>query len=682
MTYRIGIDSGGTFTDLCMLDEETGRILVKKVSSTPVDPAVGIISALRRAVSSVSGSMKDIVYFAHGTTVGTNALLTGQGARTGLITTEGFRDLLELARGRRPKLYDLQADKPVPLVPRDLRLGVAERVLHDGTVEIPLDLDQVSEVARYLHDEGVESIAVCLLYSYLRPEHERAIAELLAEEFPDTYVSISSDVLPEFREYERLSTTVVDAYIGPVLSRYLARLRGELSTLGISANPHVTQSNGGVVPFHSAEHLASRLVLSGPSTGVVGAALIAEAAGFQDVITFDMGGTSTDVSLVRGASPTLAMGTELDGRPVRAPMVDVNTVGAGGGSIAWVDAGGHLKVGPRSAGSDPGPACYGRGEEPTVTDANVVLQVVDPEYLLGGELAIDSKASYAAVERIATQLGFSVVDAARGILRVVVANMARLIRVISVQRGYDPRDYVLVPFGGAGPQHASMLARELGIRRLLVPEAPGALAALGLLMTDIRTDFMRTRVVNLEASVTEVFIRVFGELEALADRAFDDQGVPQHKRSLLHTVEMRYEGQNYELPVAVTGNLAEISVEDLAERFALEHVRVYGYRLDEERVQAVTFRVQAVGEAARAKLTVRAEEGPDATSALIGFRDVVLPETGERVSCPLYHRSKLAPGNQITGPAVINQMDTTTLVSRGDTLLVDAFGNLLIEVGQ
>lgn len=682
MTYRVGIDSGGTFTDVCLLNEETGRVLVKKVSSTPADPAVGIITALRSAVDSVSGSMADVAYFAHGTTVGTNALLTGQGARTGLITTEGFRDLLELARGRRPKLYDLQADKPVPLVPRDRRLGVAERVLHDGTVEVPLDLDQVRAAARRLRDERVESVAVCLLYSYLRPEHERAIADILMEELPGTYVSISSEVLPEFREYERLSTTVIDAYIGPVISRYLARLRGELSSLKVSANPHVTQSNGGVVPFHSAEHLASRLVLSGPSTGVVGAALVAEAAGFNDVITFDMGGTSTDVSLVRGALPMFAMGTELDGRPVRAPMVDVNTVGAGGGSIAWVDAGGHLKVGPRSAGSDPGPACYGRGEEPTVTDANVVLQVVDPEYLLGGELAIDAAASHAAIERIATQLGFSVVDTARGILRVVVANMARAIRVISVQRGYDPRDYALVPFGGAGPQHASMLARELGIKRLLVPEAPGALAALGLLMTDIRTDFMRTRVVDLDENARDVFIQVFGELEELANRAFEQQGVPTHKRSLLRKVEIRYAGQNYELPIAVVGDLVDVSVEWLVERFADEHVRVYGYRLDGEVVQAVTFRVQAVGEVARAKLTARSEEGIDATSALIGYRDVVLPETGGKVSCPLYQRSKLAPGNRIFGPAVINQMDTTTLLSKGDTLLVDEFGNLLIEVGQ
>ncbi|MDQ0376008.1 hydantoinase/oxoprolinase family protein [Amycolatopsis thermophila] len=681
MTLRIGVDTGGTFTDVCALDEQTGRLYVRKVSSTPDDPGRAIVAGVSQLLDEIGGrDLGEVGYFAHGTTVGTNALLTERGARTGLLTTAGFRDLLELGRGRRPSLYDLQADKPAPLVSRDLRLEVDERVRHDGRVERPLDEDQVRSLARRLREQNVEAVAVCFLYSFVDPGHERAAERILAEELPGVHISVSSAVLPEFREYERLSTVVVNAYLGPVVARYLARLRSRLSELGLRATPHVTQSNGGIIPFETAERMPSRMVLSGPSTGVVGAAEIARAAGFPDIITFDVGGTSSDVSLVQDGVPKAANGTEIDGRPVRAPMLDIHTVGAGGGSIAWIDAGGALKVGPGSAGADPGPACYGRGTEPTVTDANVVLRVLNPEYLLDGRMKIDAAAARTAVSAVADPLGMDVLDAAQGIIRVITANMARAIRVISVQRGYDPRDYVLVPFGGAGPLHAVRLARELGMRTVLVPETPGAQCAAGLLMTDIRADFLRTRITAPDETAVAA---VFAELEASATAWLAEENVPAEHRRTERFAEMRYAGQNHELPVPVPeGVITADTVSQLTKRFAAEHERMYGYSATEDEVQVVTFRLRAVGEVARAELH-RAERGDaDAGGAIRATREVYLPESGGFTTTPVYDRKLLRPGHRIEGPAVVEQMDTTTLLLPGDVAVVDELRNLVVTVGR
>jgi N-methylhydantoinase A len=621
-----------------------------------------------------------VTYFAHGTTVGTNALLTGRGARTALLTTAGFRDLLELGRGRRPSLYDLQADKPAPLVPRDLRLEAGERVRHDGRVERALDPEQIRALARQLREQRVEAVAVCFLYSFVDPGHEQTAERILAEELPGVHVSVSSAVLPEFREYERLSTVVVNAYLGPVVARYLVRLRTRLAELGLRVTPHVTQSNGGVIPFETAERTPSRMVLSGPSTGVVGAAVIARAAGFPDIITFDVGGTSSDVSLVQDGVPKESTGTEIDGRPVRAPMLDIHTVGAGGGSIAWIDAGGALKVGPGSAGADPGPACYGRGTEPTVTDANVVLRVLNPEYLLDGQMKIDADAAHTAVATVAGPLGMDVLDAAQGIVRVITANMARAIRVISVQRGYDPRDYTLVPFGGAGPLHAVRLARELGMRTVLVPETPGAQCAAGLLMTDIRADFLRTRIMAPEEPGVA---GVFAELETSASTWLAEESVPPESRRVERFVEMRYTGQNHELAVPVPeGVITADTVTQLTKRFAAEHERLYGYSAAEDAVQVVTFRVRAVGEVSRAELHRAPLGDADASAAVRATREVYLPESGGFTPCRVYDRSRLNPGHRIEGPAVVEQMDTTTLLLPGDVAVVDELRNLVVTVGR
>lgn len=685
MSLRIGVDTGGTFTDVCAFDDATGTVHVRKTSSTPDDPGRAIMRGVGELLEQIGdASVEDISYFAHGTTVGTNALLTGGGVRAGLITTRGFRDLLELGRGRRPHMYNPRVAKPQPFVPRELRLEVNERVRHTGQVEVPLDEQQVRAAVRELKAQQVDSIAVCLLYSYIFADHEERVAEIIREEFPGVYISLSSEILPEFREYERLSTVVTNAYIGPVVYRYLAKLRGDLAADGLTAVPHVTQSNGGVIPFATAESMPVRLVLSGPSTGVVGAAQICAAAGFPDIITFDMGGTSSDVSLVQNGAPKVTAGMELDGRPIRSPMLDIHTVGAGGGSIGWLDSGQHLRVGPQSAGAYPGPACYGNGEQPAVTDANVVLQYLNPEYLLNGQMKIDRGASVRALERVGAPLGLSAEEAALGMLRVVTANMARAIRVISVQRGYDPRDYALVPFGGAGPLHASRLARELSIPTVVVPETPGAQSALGLLMTDIKTDFMRTHIAPVSAEHGADLETVFDELAASAEAWFDEEGIAREGRQTLRRIEMRYAGQNFELSVEVphAGLERPESVESVIEAFHAAHERVYGYASAEVATEAVTFRVQAVGETPKIELRRSDAATSEVQAAIIDTRDMYFDKATGFGACAVYDRSLLQPGHRIEGPAVIEQMDTTTVLLPGDRCVVDELRNLVIEIGK
>src|SRR5215831_1994350 len=474
MSWRIGVDSGGTFTDICLFDERSGHVTVWKVASTPADPSHAVAQAVAEALARAGAQASDVSYFGHGTTVATNALIQHRGAATGLVTSDGFRDLLEIGRQKRPDLYDLQADKPPALVARRLRREVPERLRHDGHVETALDEAAVRDAVRVLRDASVEAVAICFLYSFLDAAHEEAARRIVTEEFPEAFVCASHEVAPEFREYERLSTTVVNAYLGPVMAFYIRGIAERLTAIGVTATPYLTLSNGGVIGFDAAARLPVRTVLSGPSTGVVGARMTARLAGAHDIITFDMGGTSTDVALLQGGEARLAREAIVHGYPIKAPMLDIHTVGAGGGSIAFVDSGGLIKVGPRSAGADPGPACYGRGnDEPTVTDANVVLQTLNPTHLLGGRMTVRSDLARAAIDRLAAALGMDVLTTADGIIAVVTANMARAIRVISVQRGHDPRDYTLVAFGGAGPLHAARLAAELEIRRVLVPRNPG-----------------------------------------------------------------------------------------------------------------------------------------------------------------------------------------------------------------
>ncbi len=682
MAWRIGVDSGGTFTDVCLFDDATGRVAVWKVSSTPADPSEGIARGVAEGLAEVGAAAADVGYFGHGTTVATNALIQHRGVKTGLITTDGFRDLLEIGRQKRPDLYDMQADKPPTLVSRDLRLEVAERLRHDGSVEIPLDEAAVRRAVRRLREAGVEAVAICFLYGFVRSDHEQTAARILAEEFPAAFASISHAVAPEFREFERLSTTVVNAYLGPIMRRYIGRLAERLTALGLTATPHLTQSNGGVIGFEQAARLPVRTVLSGPSTGVVGAQAIGRAVGFADLIAFDMGGTSTDVALLAGGACRLTGEAVVHGYPIKAPMLDIHTVGAGGGSIAFVDNGGLLKVGPRSAGADPGPVCYAKGnDEATVTDANVVLGTLNPAFLLGGRMPVRHDLAVAAIDRLAAVVGMERMATASGILSVVTANMARAIRVISVQRGHDPRDYTLMAFGGAGPLHAARLARELEIRRILVPRTPGILCAMGLLLTDLRADFAVTRLAVLAPAALDGLRAAFATLDTMAAEWFAAEGIAPADRAIARTVDMRYAGQNYELPIAVPdGPIDAATLPVLAERFAEAHRRLYGFVAEEDPVQLVTFRVEASGAVPKATFAAQPDAGPDAAGALIGTRAVWLAETGGFVSCPVYDRDRLRSGNCFAGPAIVEQMDATTVVPPGWTARVEPFLNLLLEV--
>lgn len=683
MTWRVGVDAGGTFTDVCFFDEESGRLEVTKVSSTPKDPSQAVIAGVRDVLLG-DGAGKRVSYFAHGSTVATNALIQKRGVKTGLITTDGFRDLLELGRQKRPHLYDLQADKPEPLVSRDLRLEVKERILHDGRIESKLDPAEVRAAVVKLREAGVRSIAVCLLYSYVDSQHEAMVKQIIEKEHPEAFVTTSYEVMPEFREFERLSTVVVNAYLGPVMGTYLERLEPELVTSGIDVHPHINQSNGGVISFETAAQMPVRTVLSGPSSGIVGATYVSGLSGFHDLITFDMGGTSTDVSLIENGQPNISSETDVEGYPVKTPMLDIRAVGAGGGSIAWVDSGGHLKVGPQSAGADPGPVCYGLGNTaPTVTDANVVLGTLHPTHLLGGRMPIDARAAELAVAELAAGIGMDTITTAQGIIRVVVANMARAIRVISVQRGYDPRDFTLVAFGGAGPLHASRLAQELDIPRILVPEVPGLLCALGLLVADLRTDYSLTRLINVDETAVEGIREAFANLEQRAAEWFDREGLDPNLRTVNRVIDMRYRGQNYELPVKLeNGHLTGASITELRRRFDEAHRQFYGYAAPDDPVQIVTFRLEAVGIVQKAEIKPSPMEGLDPDAALTGERQVFFPEREGYVSTPLYDRARLKPGNEILGPAIIDQLDATTVVLPGQHARVDSYRNLLITASN
>jgi N-methylhydantoinase A len=680
MAWRVGVDSGGTFTDVCLFDDETGRVEVWKVGSTPSDPSLGIASGISEAIERVGSTPDAISYFGHGTTVATNALIQHRGARTGLITTNGFRDLLEIGRQKRPDLYDMMVDKPEPLVSRDLRLEVPERLRHDGSVETKLDEAAFRDAVRRLKAADVQSVAVCFLYGFINTEHEQTASRISREEFPEAFFCVSHEVAPEFREFERLSTTVVNAYLGPVMRGYIHRLGERLRALDVRATPHLTQSNGGVISFEQAERLPVRTVLSGPSTGVVGAREVGRLAGYTDLITFDMGGTSTDVALLSGGECRLSGEAIVHGYPIKAPMLDIHTVGAGGGSIAYVD-GGLLKVGPRSAGANPGPVCYGLGNtEPTVTDANLLLGLLNPRYLLGGRMEVHHHLARESIEALAAQLGLAPMATAFGILSVVTANMARAIRVISVQRGYDPRDYTLVASGGAGPLHAARLARELDIKRILIPRNPGILCAMGLLLTDLRADFAVTRLRTMKPDVLPDMTDAFRTLDARAATWFEDERIATGNRRMARTVDMRYAGQNYELAVPLPdGEIGPDSIAALADGFAAVHRRLYGFAPDDEPVQLVTFRVEATGLVPKATFTAQALNGSDAAYAVTEHRPVWLQESEGFTPCPIYDRDRLRAGDSFTGPAIVEQMDATTFVPAGMTVQVDTWINLILE---
>ncbi|SIT49371.1 N-methylhydantoinase A [Paraburkholderia piptadeniae] len=681
-SLRIGVDSGGTFTDVTMYNEATGEISIWKVSSTPDDPSRGIIDGVKQILERFANSADaQVVYFGHGTTVATNAVIQKRGAVTGLITTEGFRDVIEIGRQIRPSLYNLNVSRPEVLATRDNRHEVKERITWEGLVQTELDEGSVRAAARRLKDAGVSSIAVCLINSYRNPDHESAVKRILMEEVSEAFVSISSEIAPEYREFERTSTVLVNSYVGPIIRDYLTRLAPKLRETSVKVRPHLTQSNGGVISFDQAQREPVRTILSGPAAGVVGASAVAHQAGFDRIITFDMGGTSTDVALIEGAKPRFATETSVHGHPIRVPMLDIETVGAGGGSLASVDSGGLLEVGPASAGAFPGPACYEKGNtSPTVTDANVLLQVLNPEYLLAGRMKISQAAARTAIERLAASLNVDVMTGAQGIISMAVANMVKAVRMVSVERGYDPRDFTLVAFGGAGPVHATRLARELGIGTVLVPKTPGVLCSLGLLLSDLKTSFSVTRLCTLSEQSAASIDAAFEALDAKARAWFEGEEVESGRRVTKYSVDMRYAGQGHDLNVACLRlTSASQFVSDLRSGFEQLHQQMYGYTAPEEEIQITTFRVEVIAEVEKAPLLSCPDAATPVEQAVVSRRDIYMEEAGGWTQCPIYDRTALAPGHAVSGPAVIEQMDSTTLILPGQTATVDNFLNLIIK---
>ena len=679
----LGIDVGGTFTDLALWDAGRQALAVFKLPSVPEDPARGILDGLITLTAREAVRPAELTFVAHGTTVATNALLEGKGARTALVTTRGFRDLLEIARQKRPHLYDLQADKPEPLVPRRRRREVRERLAWDGTVIEKLSLEDVRDVLESLAREDVEAVAVCFLYSFVDATHERLAGAEIRERLPGCFVSLSAEVSPEFREYERLSTTVANAYLGPLVSRYVQRFGHEVERLGIRQPPYINQSNGGIISVAAAAQAPVRTLLSGPSAGVMGAAWLSRAAGIESIITFDMGGTSTDVARVEHGRPAITPQRTIAGHTVRVPSLEIETVGAGGGSIAWVDSGGALRVGPTSAGAHPGPACYGRGgTAATVTDANVVLGRLSPTQLLDGRMPLQRELAERAIAELGKDLGVSPVDAARGVLSVVQNNMLGAIRVVSVRKGYDPRAYALVAFGGAGPLHATTLARDLGIRRVLVPPAPGILCALGLLAAPLRLDLVRTRVTPLDGAALAGLAQGFEELERQASAWLDREGVAPTQRRLLRACDMRYVGQNFELTVEASDGATPPDAGALRGAFLREHERVYGYAADDEAVQIVACRLTAFGDREPPALAALARaDGADPGEARTGERAVYFEDARGFLATPIYRRERLRAGHRLCGPAIVEQMDSTTVLLGGQEAAVDERANLVIVTG-
>ncbi len=666
---RLGVDVGGTFTDLVLDDGE--RLRAAKVPSTKQDQAEGVLAG----VEGLAVDASELSRFAHGTTVATNAVLERAGARTVLVTTAGFRDLLEIGRQNRPSLYDLFADRPAPLVARDLVVEADERLAATGNVLRPLTDPQ--GVATAVRDRDPEAVAICLLFSFRDDRHELDIAEAIdALDFSGQppAVSRSSEVLPVFREYERASTTVLNAYVAPTMSRYLDSLSVRLRDAGLRCGIDVMRSSGGTFAAELAARYPVHTLLSGPAAGAWGAAAVARATDQPDVIAFDMGGTSTDVTLIDRGRPDVTAEGAIDGLPFAVQATDVHTVGAGGGSIAWRDAGGSLRVGPASAGADPGPAAYGRGgTDPTVTDAHLVLGRLDPEAELGGSLRLDSDAAREAVGRLADELDLGLEECAAGIVRVTEANIVRALRVVSVERGRDPRRYALLAFGGAGPLHQGPLTRELGCQLVIVPPHAGVLSAIGLLAAPIAVDAVRTRLVDLADLDGGTLSSAWEELEQETNRLLDAQGVPA--ASTRRSADCRYKGQAYELEVVWEDDADAPDPQRLAEAFHSAHEERYGYVQQDEAVEVVNLRVRAEGPEARLPLP---EIGPGrgADAARKGSRRVVFE--GEGIDCPVFARDGLGAGDHIDGPAVVEGAEETCFLLPGQVAEVDAIGSLLV----
>jgi N-methylhydantoinase A len=686
--FIVGIDVGGTFTDLTAVDDATGRVVVTKVPSQPRQEAAAVLAGL----AALGIASRDVKRLVHGTTVGTNAVLERRGARVAVLTTAGFRDLIEIGRTRRniPALFVPTFVRPKPVVERKHRFEVAERLNADGTVLVPLDRPSVERALEAAQAAGAEAIAVCLLHAYVNPEHEHVVADVAKGRLPNVPVSCSADVVAEYREFERFSTTVLNAYLQPLMDRYLTALEERLLASGYAHGVLTVGSSGGMMTTDTARRLPIKTIFSGPAGGVSQACHLGAATGVRDVITYDMGGTSTDVCLVRDLSPVTTSDAMVGAFPVKVPQIDMHTVGAGGGSIAWLDVDGSLQVGPRSAGARPGPACYGLGgTEATVTDANVVLGRIAANRKLGGSITLDPSRAHAAVAAVAGRMGggLTVPALAEGIVRIAVARMTSSIREISIQRGHDPRDFTLVAFGGAGPMHACAVAGEIGMERVLVPNHPGNFSALGLLASDIKHDDVRTRVGLLRERLPAL-PALFAEMEHAAGRQLEREGFGPESRRLLRSLDLRYRGQAFELNVPVGAFPREedgragaeapgLDAPAIEREFHRRHLQTYGHANEAGAVELVNARLTALGVVDKPAALRHRSDARTLEDARIETRAVWFD--GAAVTCPVWERDRLPEGARFAGPAIVEEFGATTVVPPGWSGWLDDLGNIRLE---
>jgi N-methylhydantoinase A len=677
--YRIGLDVGGTFTDFVISDRSSGSLRFFKLPSTPADPSEAIVDGVRQMLEQFDVAPDEIEYLGHGTTVATNMIIERRGVRTGLLTTRGFRDVLAIGRQTRPGLFDFGVTKPEPLVRRAHRLEVDERLDATGKELRRVDQTSLDDALAELARAKVESIAISFLHSYRNPAHEQEVRDKVAERFPGVFISVSSEVLPEFREYERTSTTVLNAYVGPKMEAYLDRLRTNIAASGIRVEPLTIHSNGGLLPMKTVERLPVLTCLSGPAAGVVGAAKVGAAAGVENLVTFDVGGTSTDVSLVTKGQPKFTSERLVAGYPVKLPMIDIHVIGAGGGSIGAVDDALALKVGPRSAGAVPGPVAFSKGGvEPTLTDANIFLRRLNPVALLEGRLRVDREAAAAVIEeKIARPLNLSIEAAAYGMLRIANANMSRAIRAVSSENGYELAELTLFAFGGAGPLHASDVAVECGMKQIMIPQEPGTMCARGVLLSDISRDFVRTVLRVAEPVSWSDHTHAIEAMLWEGQEWLIFEQIPEPDRALNVTLDARYLGQNHDLRVAVP-DWSSSSLSAFVEAFHAAHRAEFGYDLQDRAIEVVNCRLQAVGRLPGLP-TPQMLPGGKLADAQCDQRSVYFGEAAGWSETPVYRRAGLPIGSPVAGPAIIEEMSSTIVIRPDQSGVADSAGNFVIR---
>ena len=676
--WKIGVDVGGTFTDFTLLNENTDELKFHKVPSTPEDPSQAVDRGLSELTRFYDVSAFEIEYFGHGTTVALNMLLERRAPTIGLLTTKGFRDVIEIGRQTRPHLYDYTLKRAPPLARRVDRKEITERITADGSILTPINMEELEIAVKQLRTRSIKAVAICFLHAYLNPDHEILAGEVVRRLMPDAFVSLSCEVLPEFREYERASTTVVNAYVGPRMQDYLVRLEKNLARNNVITAPHIMHSNGGMLTVKTAAKLPVRTCLSGPAAGVVGAATIASSAGYNNILAFDVGGTSTDVSLVLDGQPLFTSERTVAGYPVKTPAIDVAAIGAGGGSIAWIDGGGALKVGPHSAGASPGPVAYGLGgEHVTLTDANLILGRLNPSTLLAGNIALDFEKAYVKMEsQISNRLNLSIEAAATGIIKIASSGIARAIRGVASAKGNSPSEFSLFAYGGAGPLCAADVNEEVGCPRIIIPPAPGTLCARGILLSDLSFDFVRSLLVNAEVDGWEAVMNNLEVLKEQANKLFIDDEVIPSARSFKYYLEARYKGQSYELRIPLPGQIKSNSLVEFIAAFHAEHKKEFGYELFDRPIEIVNCRIEAVGKTSK----------PISEKATQNKTELEVKETREVYfgsafgwkETRVYERADISHRAKVIGPAVIEEMSSTTILPPNYEATVDKRANLIL----